>query len=117
MLGTDRRLRSGGRASSNCSLSSCTVASSKHAGTTAKPSCSTSSLKPLNLLVSFRFNVAYLGRTLCLIGGLRDLSGLCVSQNLPLARYTHLAVVRFMAEEVPMKSRTLLLMLLACAPA
>src|SRR5580700_2931154 len=69
MLGTDRRFRSGGRAPSNCSLSSCTVASSKHVGRTAKPSCSTSSLNRLSLLVSFRFNVVHLGRILCPIGG------------------------------------------------
>src|SRR5579864_8743859 len=68
MLGTDRRFRSGGRESSNCSLSSCTVPSSKHAGTTAKPSFSTNSLKPLSLLVSLRVNVGYLGRILCPIG-------------------------------------------------
>src|SRR5579859_2135681 len=68
MLGTDRRFRSGGRESSNCSLSSCTVPSSKHAGTTAKPSFSINSLKPLSLLVSLRVNVGYLGRILCPIG-------------------------------------------------
>lgn len=57
-LGKDRRFRSGGCASSNCSLNRCTAASSKHAGTTAKPACSTSSLKALGVLVSFGFKVA-----------------------------------------------------------
>lgn len=49
-LGTAKRFLSGWRVSSNFLLSSSTVASSKHEGTTAKPSCST---RFLNALVVF----------------------------------------------------------------
>jgi hypothetical protein len=50
--GTDNRFLSGYRASSNCLLRSSTVASSKHAATTAKPSRSTSDLNTLVVLTS-----------------------------------------------------------------
>ena len=51
-LGTDKRFLSGWRASSNCLLRSSMVASSKHAGTTAKPSCSTRCLNAVVLVLA-----------------------------------------------------------------
>jgi hypothetical protein len=56
-LGTDKRFLSGWRVSSNCLLRCSTVASSKHAGTTAKPSCSTRFLNAV--VVSALFKIAY----------------------------------------------------------
>jgi hypothetical protein len=57
-LGMDKRFLSGWRASSNCLPRSSTVVSSKHAGTTAKPSSSTRFLNTLVASESLRITSA-----------------------------------------------------------
>ena len=65
--GTDKRFLWGRRASSNCLQRRSRTASSRHAGTTAKPCSSTSGFN-VSVLVLFRFTITKLdGEALCLM--------------------------------------------------